>query len=344
MASNNLLRDPDPLKPSYLPETLVDRENTVSQLSEFDPSSGRNLLLHGPRGTGKTTFAHHFLQFDDTTTCYISCDQFTTQYQVLKQVYQILTHEEIGTGHHTSDLQRKIEERTGQRPVVLILDEVDFLLLNDGGSLLYYLSRIENRENLSLILISSNHSSLKEQVEERTYSSLQTNRIPFEPYDGETVYQLLKNRAEKALRPQSLHREALGYIASTTQNASQALHWLRVAAENTEQRITEEDVASLKDQAYREYVDHLLQPFTEHHRLVYQAIEELDEENKVDTVNTGAVYQRYQDLCQAYEEESLSNRRISDYLKQLELLNLINVKYYYGGQNGKTREINLIPF
>jgi orc1/cdc6 family replication initiation protein len=339
MASNNLLRDVDPLKPSYLPETVVDRENVVSQLSRFEPSSGRNLLLHGPRGTGKTTLAQHFMQFEDATTCYISCNRFTTQYQVLKQVYQVLTHEEIGTGHHTSDLQRKIEERTGHRPVVLILDEVDFLLQSDGDSLLYYLSRFENRENLSLVLISSNHSSLREQVEERTYSSLQTTRIGFEPYNGKTVYQLLKNRAEKALKPQSLHREALGYIASTTQNASQALHWLRTAAENTEERITEEDVASLKDQAYREYVDHLLQPFTEHHRLVYQAIEELDEES--DVVNTGDVYKRYRELCQAYEEESLSNRRISDYLKQLELINLINVKYHYGGQKGKTREIKL---
>ncbi|MFB6199859.1 MAG: hypothetical protein ABEJ83_03195, partial [Candidatus Nanohaloarchaea archaeon] len=45
--------------------------------------------------------------------------------------------------------------------------------------------------------------------------------------------------------------------------------------------------------------------------------------------------------CTAYDEEALSNRRISDYLQHLELLNLVEVDYYYGGEKGKTREISL---
>jgi orc1/cdc6 family replication initiation protein len=340
MNSNTLITDPGPLKPQYIPENLVARKQVVSELSSFTGNTGQNLLLHGLRGTGKTTFTYSFLHdLEDTTTVYTSCARHNTQYKVLKHVYRILTQEELKTGYHTSDLQRKIKERTGHTPVILILDEIDFLLLNDGDSLLYFLSRLETQENLSLILIASNHSSLQNQIEERTYSSLQPRRIPFEPYDAETIYHILKHRGENALKPQSLHREALSYIASTTQNASQAIHWLQTAAIHAENKITEESVAETREDAYRTYSKHLLQPFTEHHHILFRAIHELSHENDNNPVKTGAVYNRYQKLVQSPDQDSLSNRRISDYIKHLELLGLIQAEYHYGGENGKTREI-----
>jgi orc1/cdc6 family replication initiation protein len=342
MNSNTLIKDENPLKPQYIPGTFVDRDQAVSELGSFNKDTGQNLLLHGPRGTGKTSLTYRFLHdLEDTTTVYTSCDRYNTQYKVLKHIYQVLTQDEIRTGHHTSNLQRQIKERTGHTPVVLILDEIDFLLLNDGDSLLYFLSRLENQENLSLILISSNHSSLQQQLEERTYSSLQPRRIPFEPYDAETIYQILKQRAKKALKPESLHREALSYIASATQNAGQAIHWLKTAATHAENKITEETVAQTKKEAWQKYSRHLLQPFTPHHRILLQTIQELTRGNGDKPVNTGEIYTKYQKLAQSSNQESLSNRRISDYLKHLELLNLIQAEYHYGGQNGKTREISL---
>lgn len=81
------------------------------------------------------------------------------------------------------------------------------------------------------------------------------------------------------------------------------------------------------------------------HRIViqtiYQAIEELTLEREKPVIQTGSIYKRYKLLCQTYEEEPLSERRISDYLKHLELLNLIQAEYHYGGRKGKTREIQL---
>jgi len=258
----------------------------------------------------------------------------------LKHIYRGLAREEISDGYHTSDLQRKVVEKTRSVDTVIVLDDIDFLLLNDGNDLLYFLGRMETRGNTGLVLISSNHKELKNQIEERTYSSLQPRRVGFEPYTAEEVYRILVERARKSLRSQSLQRAALTYISSTTQNISVGLYWLKHAAESTDSIITESHVKQVQEEAFEKYAGHLLNDFTDHHRLLYQAAQELETERD-NEIRTGMIYDRYQELCQSYNENTLSKRRLSDFLKHLELLNLIESKYHYGGSKGKTREIQI---
>lgn len=333
------LKDPTPLQPNYLPEKLHDRTEEQELLENLSSknSAPQNLFLHGPRGTGKTHVTHLALEEIDRK-CYVPCTQHDTQYKALKQILRGL-NEEVNDGHHTSDLQRKLVEKTKAVHTVIILDDIDFLLLNDGDDLLYFLTRMETRNDVDLVLISSNHTSLKSKIEERTYSSLQPRRVSFEPYTAEDAYQILVERAQKSLVNQSLQKAALTYITSTTQNIAVALHWLKHAAETTESVITESYVQQAQEKAYEKYAAHLLNRFTEHHRLLYQAVQELDvEENKI---RTGEIYTRYEELCKTYNENTLSKRRLSDYLKHLELLDLIEAEYHYGGSNGKTRDVKL---
>jgi Cdc6-like AAA superfamily ATPase len=142
------------------------------------------------------------------------------------------------------------------------------------------------------------------------------------------------------LKPQTVQKSSLTYIASKTTNPRLGIQWLKTAAKTADKIITETHVEQIEEKAVNEYIDQLLDPFTEHHQLVYKAIQELAE-NTDTPVRTGDVYESYQELCQATELESLSNRRISDHIKILELLNLIKAQYHYGGSKGKTREISL---
>ncbi|SDX66247.1 Cdc6/Cdc18 family protein [Halobellus clavatus] len=334
------LKDPTPLQPNYLPEKLHDRTEEQKLLENLSSknSAPKNLFLHGPRGTGKTHVTHLALEETDRK-CYVPCTQHDTQYKALKQILRAL-NEEVNDGHHTSDLQRKLVEKTKAVNTVIILDDIDFLLLNDGDDLLYFLTRMETRNDVDLVLTSSNHSGLKSQIEERTYSSLQPRRVSFEPYTAEDAYQILVERAQKALVNQSLQKAALTYITSTTQNIAVGLHWLKHAAETTESVITESHVQQVQEKAYEKYAAHLLNRFTEHHRLLYQAVQELDVEEN--TIRTGEIYTRYEELCKTYNENTLSKRRLSDYLKHLELLDLIEAEYHYGGSNGKTRDVKLV--
>ena len=172
MENNSVIQDPANLQTAYRPDSFVDREPEQEQLEQID--NMRNLFLHGPRGTGKTHLLLNQVEnlSSSVNTCYISCKRCSTQYQALKQIYQSCTGENAEDGHHTAKLQREIQERTTEVETVVILDDVDFLLLNDGDSLLYKLSRT-NPENLGVVLISSQTTDLSQTLEERTYSSLQ---------------------------------------------------------------------------------------------------------------------------------------------------------------------------
>ena len=160
-----------------------------------------------------------------------------------------------------------------------MLDEIDFLLLNDGNDLLYYVSRFDESGNTSIVAISSNQTELHSELEERTYSSLQPQNMVFEPYDPEQVYRILAERARNALKPQSLHREALTYISSRTWNISVGLRWLRTAAERVNDSITVEMVEKAQPIARRRCVDSQLDSFTPHHKLLFQSLMELTAEN-----------------------------------------------------------------
>jgi Cdc6-like AAA superfamily ATPase len=260
-----------------------------------------------------------------------------TQYKALQEILSQLTNDEVGTGHHTSELQRKVEEHTEVMDIDVVLDELDFLLLNDGEDLLYFLSRLPNRPKITVT--TSNIKNLQEQLEPRTYSSLQPRRIQFEPYTGEQIYEILADRASKSLESQSVHRNAVTYIASSIQNVKIALTWLKTAAKNTENVVTEELVKELRDRMIDIYTAGKLEHLSQHHELLYQAVEDLAEEEEV--VNAGEIYQRYQSVAGEEGVEVLSDRRISDFLKQLEALGLITAEYHYGGKKGKTREIQL---
>jgi cell division control protein 6 len=56
---------------------------------------------------------------------------------------------------------------------------------------------------------------------------------------------------------------------------------------------------------------------------------------------TGDVYNYYQELCNRIKTDSLTQRRISDILAEIDMLGLINAKVISKGRHGRTREIKL---
>jgi cell division control protein 6 len=343
-----IIAESGPLKTDFRPEELNHREKEVETLSKVidDTAEGdsRNLVIQGPRGTGKTSLILGAMDNspERLNTCYVPGQRCLTQYKALQQIYEAVARDPINSGYHTADLQREIEKRVTHVNLVIVLDEIDFLLMNDGDDLLYYLSRLETEAGLSIIAVTANQQDVSSQIEERSYSSYHPEQLVLEPYTAEQLYDILAHRARQSLKPRSLHRQALTYIASTTQNASYALQWLQTAAERATETITEITAKKTESRAYNRYVDRLLHDFTTHHRLTYQAITELHaEQEEGGTIQAGEVYEQYRRIAKSSEEDPLSNRRISDYLKHLELLNLIQAEYHYGGSKGKTREIKL---
>jgi cell division control protein 6 len=59
-------------------------------------------------------------------------------------------------------------------------------------------------------------------------------------------------------------------------------------------------------------------------------------------VSTGDIHAPYRRLCETYNVEPLSQRRVSDYLNELETVGLINAYILSRGRYGRTKEISLI--
>lgn len=339
-----IVANSNPLQATHIPEQFPSRADEQEQLHQALPTetdaAPRNLYIHGPRGTGKTHLVKSVLSNlpNRVQTCYISCIEADTQYKVLQQFYRSLTGENIESGHHTSDLQRAITDRLGAVPTILVLDEVDLLLHGDDDNILYYLSRLDPEKQLSIVLVSGTSTTLSDLVESRTYSSLQPREIRFESYSNKQIYDIIAKRASQSLKPRSLHDNAASYIASSTRNAEIALTWLHTAVKQASDAVTESQVQQIVDDARRTYISRRLDRLTEHHRHLYTAIDELAAEAGP-VIKTGSIYDRYETIAGENSTEPLSDRRISDYLKQLEKLNVVDAEYHYGGEKGKTREV-----
>jgi len=76
-------------------------------------------------------------------------------------------------------------------------------------------------------------------------------------------------------------------------------------------------------------------------QLVLLAIIQLAEMKKNLPVFTGDVYNEYQELCKKTKTETLTQRRVSDILAEIDMLGLINAKVISKGRHGRTREMRL---
>ncbi|MFP9061715.1 Cdc6/Cdc18 family protein [Natrialbaceae archaeon A-chndr2] len=343
MMTASIIRDSEPLQPWFLPPQFYDRDEQLQHIESAvnQQSVLTNLHLFGPRGAGKTHTVRQVLEsLDQISTCIVQCEQQDTQYKVLKQLCQTVTDKNVPDGHHSSDLKRLFEKRSSQLRTVVVLDQVDFLLLNDGSDLLYYLSRIRHRDKISIITISETSPTLKTELDERTYSTLSPDMVLFEPYSTEDLFQILWDRATQAIHSGSVQRKAVTYIASSTENAAYGLQWLKTAAHHADTVVTEDLVRRVRPETDKAYIDQLLSGLTAHHRLIYDAVVELTTDSQ-EVVHTGEIYETYRQLARSDRMKPLSDRRISDYIKHLELLQVIEADYHYGGEKGKTREISL---
>ncbi|QLG61903.1 Cdc6/Cdc18 family protein [Halorarum salinum] len=295
------------------------------------------LYLYGPKGGGKTFLTRHAVRVlpERTTVCRLTCIQYDIQYRVLTALCNAVTDSDFRTGYHTAQLTSALTDALADQDLVVVLDDIDFLLLNDGTDLLYSLSRLP-QQTLRLVMLSAIHPDLATELDERIYSSLLPSMIYCEPYTEVDVVHILNTRGHDWL-DNEVTDDAAASIAATTPNIRLAYHWLTLAGEVTDGRITEDVVRLVQPDVRQRYHAKLLAPLSAHHRLLLDAIELLTADTE--PVRSGAVYDWYRERCTQTQTSPLSTRRVSDFLEHLELLEVIRVEYHYGGHAGKTRSI-----
>ncbi|MEM2261446.1 MAG: cell division control protein Cdc6, partial [Ignisphaera sp.] len=287
----------------------------------------------------------------DIVPCYINTRQEDTTYRVIIRLGECIGLKLPFTGISTAEAYRRFLKVLDSRNsiMVTVLDEIDFLIKKQGDELLYRLSRSSDELTHSRISIIGITNDLKliEDLDPRVRSSLGEIEIVFPPYNAIQLEDILKRRAKIAFNPKAINDAVISLCASLAArehgDARRALDLLRVAGEIAEREgaetISVNHVYGALKEIERDRVGELISTMPLHSKLVLLAIYNLTR-NSVKTT-TGEVYIHYKTLCTKLGIESVTQRRVSDIISELDMVGIITARLISRGRYGKTRMISL---
>ncbi len=368
VASSRIFRNRDILAPDYIPEKLPHREAEIARLGSIvaqalKGSRPNNVFIYGLTGTGKTAVTLYVLMRlrrkalelgVNVRYAYVNTRQRDTPYRVLADIASSLGVRVPFTGLSSAEVYRRLVRAMSRMNgiLIIVLDEIDWLVRRRGDDILYRLTRIgydlpRNAMQASIIGI-TNDVRFVEMLDARVKSSLGEEELVFPPYNAEQLRDILEERAREAFYPGVLAPDVVPYCAALAArehgDARRALDLLRVAGEIAERqgadRVTVDHVKAAWSQLERDRVAEVVSTLPLHARLVLVAVLLKTGFGKTYTT-TGELYDAYLELTTSLGIEHVTQRRISDLVNELDMLGLINARVVSRGRYGKTKMITL---
>ena len=349
IGAGKVLLDRAPFSFDWTPPALIGRDEELRELaSMFIGMDGHGVsgraVITGPVGSGKTVMTRRFgedLQrmLDGRrkiVLAHVNCRNHPTASQVLQEIARSLDSGHPERGFSSSEIIQSIRRniKTHGTHLLLVLDEVDVLIRNDKGDLLYKLLRIDEGQDrqgsLSMILVSQ-LGSLMRLFEPAIMSRLgQSNVLALSGYDESALAGIARQRYEEACRPGSVGDDTLakiGRFASETGDARLAIELLEDAVLRAEKKgrgdVLVEDVQPgelrvPKDESAEEWnFDNL----GKHQKLVLLGI--CRRLKKADEISSGDAQKLYNLVCEEYGTKPRSYTTFWKHLKELESKGLI---------------------
>ncbi|MCD6589669.1 AAA family ATPase [Candidatus Woesearchaeota archaeon] len=216
-----LFKNENALTYEFLPKILPYRENEQQEIARaikpvMDGRDGRNLLIYGPPGIGKTAATRAVLreleEKSDIYPLYINCWKYNTSYKTVIE----LCHQAgymLTSNKNTNELMEKLASILNKQGSVIVLDEADRL---EDHELLYSLQ--EDLYKKSLIMI-TNHKEWYASLDQRLRSRIIPTEIEFKPYTRDEIKGILLQRIEYAFLPGTWDIEALELVVDKTHEA-----------------------------------------------------------------------------------------------------------------------------
>lgn len=357
-----IFRDRELLLPDYIPNELPHRETQIKRLVEIlspliRKEKPNNIFIYGLTGTGKTAVTKFVLKkmqeklSNTFTYVYINTRQVDTPYRILADILENIGVKVPFTGISTAELYKRFLKKINDINYIfiIVLDEIDALVKKHGDDILYRLTRANyeiGKSKLSIIGI-TNDVKFIEFLDPRVKSSLSEEEIVFPPYNAEELEDILRKRALLAFYDDKVSDDVIKLCAALAArdhgDARRALDLLRVSGEIAEregaERVTIDHVNKARVEIERDRVYEVISTLPFHSKLVLLAIV-LGFKDKNRSLTTGEVYEIYVKLTKKVGVESVTQRRVSDILNELDMLGIITAKVINRGRYGKTKEVN----
>jgi archaeal cell division control protein 6 len=250
----------------------------------------------------------------------------------------------LSLGEATNRILDFIKKR--QLHVIFIIDEIDSLVDKNGDDILYNFTRANEQFQetgfISIIGI-SNSLTFKDKLDPRVRSSLSEEEIVFNPYKIHQLQKILSERVKLAFYDNVVTEGTINLCAAIAGkdngDARKAIDLLRVAAEIAEIdkdiKVHEKYIRLAQDKIEKDTNFEIIKNSTTHTKIVLLAIA------KSKNGNTGEVYEIYSSLCKYIDNESLTQRRITQIINELDQLGLISTNIVNQGRYGRSQKIKI---
>ena len=372
--NRSLFRDKQVLQSNYTPENIPHRDEQIENIANILAPSllgekTSNLFVYGETGSGKTLSVQHVANELSKRASenkvlrieYINCKLkkiADTEYRILAELIKKLGGNVPATGLPVGQVYSKfldILENGKEKLLILILDEIDQAVKKTNDEFLYNLTRLNSELNKKQIIIVgiSNDLRFLDMIDPRVKSSLSEEDVLFHPYNAVQLQDILRKRATNAFKlgvvNDGVIAKCAAYAAREHGDARRALDLLRVAGELAERsysnKIKIEHIDQANDKIERDKILDVIENGTKQFQLVlYSIIELVNKNHRTNNLSifTGDIFDYYENLCKRINIDSLTQRRVSDIIAELEMLGLINFKVISKGRYGRMREIKLV--
>ncbi len=253
-SGESLFMDTVALDYDYIPKLVPFREKEQHYVADcikplFMKRSGKNVLVHGPPGVGKTVAIKHLLreleeETDEILPFYINCWQKNTTFKIMAELCELLDYK-FTHNKKTEELFRIVRDNVNKKSAVFVFDEID--KVEDVGFLYSILEEVYRR---SIVLI-TNYKEWAIDLDDRIKSRMMLEMVEFKQYSKTETKGILKQRLGYAFVKGVWDDDAFDVVADKAYELGdirRGLYLLReggnAAESRASKRITKEDVQS----------------------------------------------------------------------------------------------------